>query len=169
MACLLGNLTPNVPIPVRVCDVCGSLLSVFDSDKRLADHFLGKQHLGYQRMREMMVAIKERGGAARSGGREDREGGREDKYRPRDERREGREGKDREGREGREDREGREGRDRDRDRPREREEEDRRRARRSRSRSRDRRDRERGRRCTFPSSAFPSRPHRYVCYVCRSR
>lgn len=26
---------------LRVCDVCGSYLSVFDSDKRLADHFLG--------------------------------------------------------------------------------------------------------------------------------
>ena len=26
---------------LRVCDVCGSYLSVYDSDKRLADHFLG--------------------------------------------------------------------------------------------------------------------------------
>lgn len=27
---------------LRVCDICGSFLSVFDSDKRLADHFLGE-------------------------------------------------------------------------------------------------------------------------------
>jgi RNA-binding protein Luc7-like 2 len=33
---------------LRVCDVCGSFLSLFDSDKRLQDHFLGKQHIGYQ-------------------------------------------------------------------------------------------------------------------------
>jgi hypothetical protein len=33
---------------LRVCDVCGSFLSLFDSDKRLTDHFMGKQHVGFQ-------------------------------------------------------------------------------------------------------------------------
>ncbi|KAG9083257.1 splicing factor [Ceratobasidium sp. 370] len=32
---------------LRVCDVCGAYLSVLDSDRRLADHFGGKMHLGY--------------------------------------------------------------------------------------------------------------------------
>ena len=45
---------------LRVCDVCGSYLSVYDSDKRLADHFLGKQHIGYQRMRDTLDAIRKR-------------------------------------------------------------------------------------------------------------
>lgn len=45
---------------LRVCDVCGSYLSVYDSDKRLADHFLGKQHIGYQRMRDTLEAIRKR-------------------------------------------------------------------------------------------------------------
>jgi len=42
---------------LRVCDVCGSMLSIFDSDKRLTDHFLGKQHIGYQYMRDTVAAI----------------------------------------------------------------------------------------------------------------
>ena len=45
---------------LRVCDVCGSMLSILDSDKRLADHFLGKQHLGFQTMRETIEAIRKR-------------------------------------------------------------------------------------------------------------
>ncbi|KAK4385770.1 U1 snRNP-associated protein [Sesamum angolense] len=31
---------------LRVCDICGAFLSVYDSDRRLADHFGGKLHLG---------------------------------------------------------------------------------------------------------------------------
>eukprot|EP01038_Epipyxis_sp_PR26KG_P007236 gene7236-9867_t len=43
---------------LRVCDVCGSYLSIFDSDKRLQDHFMGKQHIGFQYMRDAVDAIK---------------------------------------------------------------------------------------------------------------
>jgi len=42
---------------LRVCDVCGSLLSILDSDKRLADHFLGKQHTGFQVMRDAIESV----------------------------------------------------------------------------------------------------------------
>ena len=45
---LFCSFFPQVNKKLRVCDVCGSFLSILDSDKRLADHFLGKQHLGYQ-------------------------------------------------------------------------------------------------------------------------
>jgi len=45
---------------LRVCDVCGSFLSIFDSDKRLTDHFMGKQHIGLQFMRDTVEAIKKR-------------------------------------------------------------------------------------------------------------
>jgi RNA-binding protein Luc7-like 2 len=45
---------------LRVCDVCGSMLSIFDSDKRLTDHFLGKQHIGYQFLREQLEAVRVR-------------------------------------------------------------------------------------------------------------
>jgi RNA-binding protein Luc7-like 2 len=45
---------------LRVCDICGSFLSILDSDKRLADHFMGKQHIGYQLMRDTLEAIKTR-------------------------------------------------------------------------------------------------------------
>uniref|UniRef100_A0A0D6QWV0 RNA-binding protein Luc7-like 2 n=1 Tax=Araucaria cunninghamii TaxID=56994 RepID=A0A0D6QWV0_ARACU len=44
---------------LRVCDICGAFLSVYDSDRRLADHFGGKLHLGYMQIREKLVDLKE--------------------------------------------------------------------------------------------------------------
>ncbi|KAF2200295.1 LUC7-domain-containing protein [Delitschia confertaspora ATCC 74209] len=37
---------------LQVCDVCGAYLSRLDNDRRLADHFFGKMHLGYASMRK---------------------------------------------------------------------------------------------------------------------
>jgi len=44
---------------LRVCDICGAYLSVLDSDRRLADHFGGKMHLGYHELRNMLQKFKE--------------------------------------------------------------------------------------------------------------
>ncbi|GAB2277176.1 hypothetical protein Dimus_011883 [Dionaea muscipula] len=44
---------------LRVCDICGAFLSVYDSDRRLADHFGGKLHLGYMLIREKLAEIQE--------------------------------------------------------------------------------------------------------------
>ncbi|KZP12612.1 LUC7-domain-containing protein [Athelia psychrophila] len=44
---------------LRVCDVCGAYLSVLDSDRRLADHFGGKMHLGYHELRNMLQKFRE--------------------------------------------------------------------------------------------------------------
>ncbi|GAB2287137.1 hypothetical protein Dimus_021523 [Dionaea muscipula] len=44
---------------LRVCDICGAFLSVYDSDRRLADHFGGKLHLGYMQIREKLVEMQE--------------------------------------------------------------------------------------------------------------
>ncbi|KAK3034129.1 hypothetical protein RJ639_033472 [Escallonia herrerae] len=44
---------------LRVCDICGAFLSVYDSDRRLADHFGGKLHLGYMQIREKLADLKE--------------------------------------------------------------------------------------------------------------
>jgi hypothetical protein len=88
---------------LRVCDVCGCFLSILDSDKRLADHFMGKQHLGYQIMRDYLEEIEKYKVAnpdrAYGGSRDDR-GGRigrgdsRDRDRDRD-RRDGRDSRDR--------------------------------------------------------------------------
>jgi len=43
---------------LRVCDVCGAYLSVLDSDRRLADHFGGKMHLGYHELRNMLSQFR---------------------------------------------------------------------------------------------------------------
>jgi len=52
---------------LRVCDVCGAYLSVLDSDRRLADHFGGKMHLGYFELRKMLDELKAR--RSQGGGR----------------------------------------------------------------------------------------------------
>ncbi|KAL5566699.1 hypothetical protein UlMin_029863 [Ulmus minor] len=44
---------------LRVCDICGAFLSVYDSDRRLADHFGGKLHLGYMQIREKLEELQE--------------------------------------------------------------------------------------------------------------
>ncbi|GAB7338167.1 hypothetical protein MBLNU457_4516t1 [Dothideomycetes sp. NU457] len=45
---------------LQVCDVCGAYLSRLDNDRRLADHFFGKMHLGYAQMRKTHDELKER-------------------------------------------------------------------------------------------------------------
>ncbi|KNC87131.1 hypothetical protein SARC_00754 [Sphaeroforma arctica JP610] len=45
---------------LRVCDVCSALLSQFDSDRRLADHFGGKVHAGCLRLRTLQKEWKEK-------------------------------------------------------------------------------------------------------------
>lgn len=50
---------------LRVCDICGAFLSVYDSDRRLADHFGGKLHLGYMQIREKLVDLQEERNKAR--------------------------------------------------------------------------------------------------------
>ena len=54
---------------LQVCDVCGAYLSRLDNDRRLADHFYGKMHLGYAQMRKTYDSFpKEMRGRARGGG-----------------------------------------------------------------------------------------------------
>ncbi|KAL5104879.1 putative RNA-binding protein Luc7-like 1 [Taenia crassiceps] len=43
---------------LRVCDVCSAYLGVHDNDRRLADHFGGKLHLGFITIREKLEALK---------------------------------------------------------------------------------------------------------------
>ncbi|GIY53094.1 putative RNA-binding protein Luc7-like 1 [Caerostris darwini] len=44
---------------LRVCEVCNSYLGVYDNDKRLADHFNGKLHLGFITIREKLKELEE--------------------------------------------------------------------------------------------------------------
>ncbi|KAK4741647.1 hypothetical protein SAY87_025235 [Trapa incisa] len=44
---------------LRVCDICGAFLSVYDNDRRLADHFGGKLHLGYMQVRDKLAELQE--------------------------------------------------------------------------------------------------------------
>lgn len=57
---------------LRVCDICGAFLSVYDSDRRLADHFGGKLHLGYMQIREKLAELQEERNKSRKVDRDDR-------------------------------------------------------------------------------------------------
>jgi hypothetical protein len=65
---------------LQVCDVCGAYLSRLDNDRRLADHFYGKMHLGYAQMRKtydvLQKELKGRPPPVRQDDRDDSPGGR---------------------------------------------------------------------------------------------
>ncbi|ORY26318.1 hypothetical protein BCR39DRAFT_566030 [Naematelia encephala] len=67
----LQNLNENAGASghqkLRVCETCGAMLSVLDSDKRLADHFGGKMHLGYHEIRQVLAKLGEERMLARNG------------------------------------------------------------------------------------------------------
>ncbi|PKA59292.1 hypothetical protein AXF42_Ash001386 [Apostasia shenzhenica] len=77
---------------LRVCDICGAFLSVYDSDRRLADHFGGKLHLGYMQIREKLAELQEERNKSRRRERsEDRRSGERSKEDQSDSRERGRE------------------------------------------------------------------------------
>jgi hypothetical protein len=146
---------------LRVCEVCAAYLSLHDNDRRLADHFGGKLHLGFvhvrSRLKELEAEVEEKQKEREKKREREREKRRErdrevdrdrdhdrDRDRDRDRRRERDRDRDKD-----KDREKDEDRDRDRDRDRYRHRDrdhggdsrdrDRHRRRRSRSRSRERR------------------------------
>lgn len=43
---------------LQVCEACGAYLSRLDTDRRLSDHYLGKLHLAYVRMRSVLADLK---------------------------------------------------------------------------------------------------------------
>uniref|UniRef100_A0A8C4NH22 LUC7-like (S. cerevisiae) n=1 Tax=Eptatretus burgeri TaxID=7764 RepID=A0A8C4NH22_EPTBU len=43
---------------LRVCEVCSAYLGLHDNDRRLADHFGGKLHLGFIQIREKLEELK---------------------------------------------------------------------------------------------------------------
>lgn len=43
---------------LRACEVCGAFLSMYDNDRRLADHFGGKLHIGFVTIREKMKQLE---------------------------------------------------------------------------------------------------------------
>jgi len=51
---------PSQQQKLRVCETCSAYLSVFDSDRRLADHFNGKMHMGYVQIRERVKELREK-------------------------------------------------------------------------------------------------------------
>lgn len=69
---------------VCVGQVCSAYLGIHDNDRRLADHFGGKLHLGFIRIREKLAELEkpaERRREERRKARSDRD---EDRYRERE-------------------------------------------------------------------------------------
>ena len=43
---------------LRVCEVCSAFLGIHDNDRRLADHFGGKLHVGFIILRDKLAALR---------------------------------------------------------------------------------------------------------------
>lgn len=43
---------------LRVCEVCSAYLGIHDNDRRLADHFGGKLHMGFVFLRERLEELR---------------------------------------------------------------------------------------------------------------
>lgn len=54
------NVGQSAQQKLQVCKVCGAYLSRLDTDRRLADHFLGKIHLAYVTMRQTVEELERR-------------------------------------------------------------------------------------------------------------
>lgn len=42
---------------MEVCEVCGAFLIVGDAQQRVDDHLMGKQHVGYAKLKEAVDEI----------------------------------------------------------------------------------------------------------------
>lgn len=140
---------------MEVCEVCGAFLIVGDAQSRIDDHLMGKQHVGYAKLRGALDEIVNLRAKQREDKERQREEERKERYRLREEEEKKRDRDRDERRRKRDDDDYRSGRDRDRDRRDRRDRSDRDRDRsdrgssrshshkddRRRSRSRDRRDR----------------------------
>ncbi|KAK3915301.1 Luc7-like protein 3, partial [Frankliniella fusca] len=70
---------------MEVCDVCGAFLIVGDAQSRIDDHLMGKQHMGYARLRQAIDEIQANRNKAREEKEKRREEERKERYRARDE------------------------------------------------------------------------------------
>ncbi|PNF40709.1 putative RNA-binding protein Luc7-like 1 [Cryptotermes secundus] len=144
---------------LRVCEVCSAYLGIHDNDRRLADHFGGKLHLGFIKIREKLSDLektvegrKQQKRQEMSNRDREREREREDRERERVKDRE----RDRVGSSSNRDR----GRDRDRDRSHRRSRSSSRGRSEKRSRSRSKSHSSRSRRSRSSSRSRRSRSHR---------
>ncbi|XP_022905108.1 putative RNA-binding protein Luc7-like 1 isoform X2 [Onthophagus taurus] len=73
---------------LRVCEVCSAYLGIHDNDRRLADHFGGKLHLGFIKIREKLAELEKTSEKRKEERRKardtDRDKDREDRYRHRE-------------------------------------------------------------------------------------
>uniref|UniRef100_A0A9J8CVJ1 LUC7-like (S. cerevisiae) n=2 Tax=Cyprinus carpio TaxID=7962 RepID=A0A9J8CVJ1_CYPCA len=53
-----AEVTSSFQQKLRVCEVCSAYLGLHDNDRRLADHFGGKLHLGFIQIREKLEQLK---------------------------------------------------------------------------------------------------------------
>lgn len=69
---------------LRVCEVCSAYLGIHDNDRRLADHFGGKLHLGFIRIREKLAELEKTAEKRREERRKARTDRDDDRYRERE-------------------------------------------------------------------------------------
>ncbi|XP_013381846.1 luc7-like protein 3 isoform X2 [Lingula anatina] len=166
--------TSSAPDPqfkqMEVCDVCGAFLIVGDAQQRLEEHLMGKQHMGYARVRATLQDFQDKRKKVEIEREERLRKEREEREKEREKEREERRRKEKE----REDSRRRRSRSRDRERRRSRSRERRRRSRSRDRHSRSRRSRSRERRRSSSRSRSKrsrsrSRGHKSSRHRSRSR
>ena len=50
--------TQNQQQKLRVCEICAAFLSLYDNDRRLADHFGGRLHMGFISVRDRLEELQ---------------------------------------------------------------------------------------------------------------
>ena len=50
--------TQNQQQKLRVCEICAAFLSLYDNDRRLADHFGGRLHMGFISVRDRLEELE---------------------------------------------------------------------------------------------------------------
>ena len=46
---------------MEVCEICGAFLIVGDAQSRIDDHLMGKQHMGYAKLRNCLSKYRDGG------------------------------------------------------------------------------------------------------------
>ena len=46
------------PKEMEVCDICGAFLVMGDAQQRVEEHLMGKQHMGYGKVRDTIEQLK---------------------------------------------------------------------------------------------------------------
>ncbi|GMM29706.1 Luc7 protein [Martiniozyma asiatica (nom. inval.)] len=55
---ILSDIKSGNKQKMQMCQDCGAMISTLDNDRRLADHYIGRLHMAYVRMRKYLATLQ---------------------------------------------------------------------------------------------------------------